>query len=455
MAADDATNDGVQRGDYNIAVMMQTLLPAWRTMRGALVLPGARATRTLGTTVAVLGLGMVTSILLAHWLGPSGRGGVAAALLWPTLLIYLASFGLIHSILYHGAQAELDPGDIYGTGLLLAMLQSIPALLIGYFALPMLLHAQGADVIAAARLCLLIVPMSLVAQYAISLVQARMHFDAFNTLRLIIPVGFFLGLVGLRSTGAITVRNVVLLQVVLNGLTMIGALITIAQLRIVTKLAVDRALARRLLRYGGKVWAGGLSQAANLRLDQALLSGLFPPAALGIYVTATSVSNLLSVLANSVQMIVTPTVANRTVAAERKSELVRLFRRFWLVNIMGGLALAAISPILVPLLFGKAFAAAVLPAVILIAGALFIGAKDVLAGGAQALGDPWLGSRSEIVAMGVTVVLLLALLPTLGIIGAAIASTLAYFTQFAVVVHGLSKRHGIPARTLTGLSGTP
>jgi len=338
------------------------------------------------------------------------------------------------------------------TGLLLAMLQSTPALLVGYISLPTLLRSQGADVVAAGRLCLWIVPMGLIAQYAISLVQARMHFSAFNALRLIIPVGLFVGIFVLRGFTTITPHSIVVLHLILNGLTMLGAIAAVIHLGIVRHLAVNRSLARRLTSYGGKVWAGGLSQAANLRLDQALLSALFPPVALGIYVTATSVSSLLSVLANSVQMVVTPTVANRPVESERRAELQRLFRRFWGINILAALALAAASPIMIPLLFGKAFASAVLPTVILIVGAMFIGAKDVLAGGAQALGDPWLGSRSEIIALVVTVVLLLALLPTLGIIGAALASTMAYFTQFAVVVHGLSKRHGLPVRALVGLA---
>lgn len=421
-------------------------------MGRALVLPGARATHTLATTVTVLALGMVTSILLSRWLGPGGRGEIAAAMLWPTLLIYLASFGLIHSILYHGAQAGIDAGEIYGTGLAIAVLQSAPALVIGYLALPTLLRSQGPEVVAAARLYLWVVPMSLVAQYAISLVQARMHFAPFNALRLVIPIGYFLGLFLLRWSTTITPHSIVVLHLVLNGLTMLGAIIAVTHLRIVRHLAVNMALARRLTTYGGKVWAGGLSQAANLRLDQALLSALFPPVALGIYVTATSVSSLLSVLANSVQMVVTPTVAGRALESERRSELQRLFRRFWLINIVAALALAAASPIVIPLLFGKAFAAAVFPTLVLIVGAMFIGAKDVLAGGAQALGDPWLGSRSEIIAMAVTIVLLLTLLPTLGIMGAALASTMAYFTQFVIVVHGLKRRHGVPARALVGLT---
>src|SRR5262249_50633563 len=64
-------------------------------------------------------------------------------------------------------------------------------------------------------------------------------------------------------------------------------------------------------------------------------------------------------------------------------------------------------------------------------------------GGAQALGNPWLGSKANLIAMFVTAALLYLLLLPLGIMGAAIATTVAYGTQLAVVAFGLRQTHGI------------
>jgi O-antigen/teichoic acid export membrane protein len=83
---------------------------------------------------------------------------------------------------------------------------------------------------------------------------------------------------------------------------------------------------------------------------------------------------------------------------------------------------------------------------------LFIGAKDVLAGGAQALGNPWLGSKAQLVALVVTLVLLYFLLPALGIIGAAIATAAAYATQLAMAIADLHRIHHIAPIKLFGLN---
>jgi O-antigen/teichoic acid export membrane protein len=105
-------------------------------------------------------------------------------------------------------------------------------------------------------------------------------------------------------------------------------------------------------------------------------------------------------------------------------------------------------PFAIPLVFGNAFKPAIWPTEILLIGAFFIGARDLLSGGAQALGDPWLASKAHLFALVVTVGLLYVLLPTLGIMGAAIASTAACGTQLLIIVIGLHRSHEIRAPDL-------
>jgi O-antigen/teichoic acid export membrane protein len=65
-----------------------------------------------------------------------------------------------------------------------------------------------------------------------------------------------------------------------------------------------------------------------------------------------------------------------------------------------------------------------------------------------ALGDPWLVSKASLIALPVTLLLLYLLLPSLGLIGAALASTAAYLAELVVVVFGCYRRHRISPRNL-------
>src|SRR2546428_10611264 len=62
--------------------------------------------RVLCTNAFVLVFGLTNSVLLSRWLGPQGRGELAAAMLWPSLLTYLSSMGLIQAITYYSALPE-------------------------------------------------------------------------------------------------------------------------------------------------------------------------------------------------------------------------------------------------------------------------------------------------------------------------------------------------------------
>ncbi len=117
--------------------------------------------QTLITTLIVLLLGLTTSVLLSRNLGPTGRGEIAAAMLWPVLLIYIGSTGLISSTLYFAALPDAKTETIFANVMALALLQGSVAMGVGFVALPWLLASQSTYVVAAARLYLLLIPVSL------------------------------------------------------------------------------------------------------------------------------------------------------------------------------------------------------------------------------------------------------------------------------------------------------
>src|SRR5467141_1380425 len=117
--------------------------------------------RTLVTNSGITALGIGNSILLSRWLGPVGRGEIAAAMLWPTLLVYLSSMGLIASTLYFTALPDSRPQRVFNNAIGLGLILCAITVPIGFLALPWLLKSQNAEVISASRLFLIVVPISL------------------------------------------------------------------------------------------------------------------------------------------------------------------------------------------------------------------------------------------------------------------------------------------------------
>jgi O-antigen/teichoic acid export membrane protein len=248
--------------------------------------------------------------------------------------------------------------------------------------------------------------------------------------------------------GALRFSSVVQLQLLLNASALAFVVIWIFALHIPVGVRIDWELAKKMVRYGVQVQSGDLSSAANLRLDQVLMSAWMPPAVLGLYVVAVSASQLSDVVALAWRIVATPRIARKESVPERRQLLQISFRQYLLVSVPFICLLALAFPVVIPILFGKAFRPSITAAEILLVGAVFLSAKNVLGGGLQALGSPWLVSRADLVALVVTAVTLPPLLWRLGIVGAAIASTLAYGTQLLVVLYGLYRTHSISPGSL-------
>jgi O-antigen/teichoic acid export membrane protein len=399
--------------------------------------------RTLITNFSISALGLVNSILLSRWLGPDGRGEIAAALLWGTVLPYLSSLGIISSVLYFSALPESETKKIFANSLMMAGLQSLVVVPLALTAIPWLLSSQTPAVISAARLHMLGMPISLVTLYGVSILQGRMHIRAYNWLRMIIPVGYLLGAIFLIAFSGLTLLNIVILHLSLNLITLIGTLFRLLKAGVRFSLRGDISLMKQMLRYGLRIHVGTVSGFANMSLDQVLMAAWLAPVYLGLYTVAVSSASISQVFSQAVQMVLTPGITQKESPSERTAMLKGVFRRYWMLSFLIMLIIGALLPVAIPIVFGDGFRDAIWPAEILLVGTLFIGAKEVLAGGAQALGNPWLGSKSQLWALCVTFSLLYLLLPRLGILGAAVASATAYATQFVIVIYGLRRSHDI------------
>lgn len=406
-------------------------------------LSASRTLHSLGANLVILSCGLLTSVIISRSLGPVGRGEIAAALLWPVLLTTFASFGVTQGILYLASGHRQPFGTVAGTALVFSALQSAAAICIGYVAIPHLLGSQTNDVIRYSRLYLAVAPLMLLTNYGWGLLQAHLRLSAYNALRVVTPVGYLAGATWLWLAGALTLETVVLLQLLLSTATLV---LTLAALVAGAKPATTRSVrfscntARSLVAYGGRVQLGELTRTANVQLDQILISAWLPPAQLGLYMAAFAVGGMMQILGKAARPVLMAKVANAGDAHAGyllyKQTMLQVGKATLFIL---PLALAAI-PFLLPLVYGAGFADAVPAALGLALAGTILGAVDIAGGAAQAAGDPWLSSQAELLGVAVTIAVLPLALLQFGILGAALASVLAYSAQLLTLLTGLRRQ---------------
>lgn len=407
--------------------------------------------QTFATTAFIVICGLIAGIQLARVLKPEGRGEVAAALLWPALLIYLGSLGLPQGLVVFTASEKPDRhSSLLSTAACLGLALSAAAICAGMPLLPFLLRRQSAEVIHAGRIFLATIPGGILSLLAVATLQGRSCFGRFNFVRTITPFGYVLGITGLMLEHRLTVMNVVFVQLVLSYLTFAIAYALLLQEGIHISFArFDAVLAKRLTVFGSKAYVGSLTGTANQRLDQTLLAAWFPAAQLGLYSVAVSASSAADSIGFAFRTVASTHIARHSETNEKIAELRRILARFWPILILGTIVLAVFLPALIPFFYGKAFHGSILPAEILLIAQVFYTSKNLLTSAAEAFGDSWLGSKAELIGFVPMFVLLVLLLPRFGIVGAAAAILAAYGIQLLVMLIGFSAKGLMGRRAAT------
>ncbi|MEO5745542.1 MAG: polysaccharide biosynthesis C-terminal domain-containing protein [Terracoccus sp.] len=202
----------------------------------------------------------------------------------------------------------------------------------------------------------------------------------------------------------------------------------------------DRVLARHILSFGIRGQVGGVVGLLNLRLDFLILGALAGPGPLGVYAVASKFAELVKVPALAVTWVSYPRIARRGPLSSARAVRHQLP---WLLalGLVGAAAVAVAAGPLLPALYGREFAESVLPAVVIVVGLAASPAGGLASGYLLGTSRPGTNSLMQGVGLVLTLVLDVLLIPSFGILGAAVASAAAYFVtdlSLLFVLHRLT-----------------
>jgi O-antigen/teichoic acid export membrane protein len=163
----------------------------------------------------------------------------------------------------------------------------------------------------------------------------------------------------------------------------------------------------------------------NTRIDQLLMAYLTTQAALGVYAVAVNVSEALQYIPGAIAMAFAPAVA-ATAAGDRRDRSLRTFRGALLVTLVTIPPAMVVGAVLLPVVFGEAFRASIVPFLVLAPGAIGFLVMRVFSSALMGAALPGRSSVPAIAALATGVALDLLLVPPYEATGAAVASTAAF-----------------------------
>lgn len=379
----------------------------------------AAVAQSVGAKLLIVGLNAATGILSARALQPAGRGELAALILWPVFLAGILTFGMPAAVTFRLKSSTDRQSALLGAGMVLALVTGVVGALVGILFMPVWLKQYSPEVVFYARLFTLYTPFSALLPIGRAAFESRGDFGASNKLLVIPPALTLVWLIVLWRTGTFTPARAGLAYVI----TQLPPLVWMVHRLWGIYAPSLRSFAessRTLFHYGIRAYGVDLCGTLALYVDQALVVRMLEPALMGTYVVALSLSRVLNAFHTSVVMVLFPNAVSRAPQTVREMTG-RATRMSTLLTACAGIAVVALGPHLLGLLYGREYTSATPVLRILVLEVVLSGATLVLSQAFMALERPGIVTALHVTGLLLTLPLMVVLVPRLGIIGAGLS----------------------------------
>jgi O-antigen/teichoic acid export membrane protein len=382
----------------------------------------------LGSNVFTLLANLGLVVLLTRLLGTEGYGLYTALLVIPTLVVSFFQMGIRPTTVFLLGSSKEDEHEIVSAMLTVLVFTSLLGITFSFGAY--LLTGTHGYTPMLIGMALVTIPMRL---------ANRMNW--LTGLLTLVIAGILVYVLRLGLFGA------VLSLLLGNAVVALNAFFLLKK-RFRIRISLHNKLILRMLGKGVFYALSFLTIQLNYRIDVVLLKVLSSPSEIGIYSLGVSVAELLWQIPLAVGVVVMSRTANSTDLQAINQSTARLLR----ISLVAGLALSAgivaLSPLVVPLVFGSGYIPSVRVMQTIMPGILMIIVFRILSGQLAGAGRPDAALKAFAPALVLNVALNYLWIPQYGANGAVMATNLSYSLASVVYLFIFSRISGMPVKEI-------
>ena len=384
-------------------------------------------------------LGFFVVILLARTLGPDGRGVTVLYQAAVSLGFAFLSLGISSAAFYFVARREISGRQAMEAGLNVSLVAAgVATVAVLMTALFFEHYLEGKDI--PYGLAIVTVPAVIQLRLTELLLRAQGRFGALNALDIGLPVSMCVCLGGVELAVGLTVPRAIwawsfsYLPLVVAGYWLVGPSVW-------PRRPAPVPLMLKMLTFGGQGQLTTLIQLFNYRLDSFLILVLVNTRGVGLYSVASSQTEGLLIIANSVAIVLLTNITAGDRSASAALTAVTC-RNTLLVTGVAAAGAAVIAAFWIPVVFGGDFGDAVVPYLWLLPGMVALSGSKILAAYVFSRGRPIINAWIALATLGATIPTDIVLIHFLGVSGAAIGATLGYCLGLALTAIAYTRLSG-------------
>jgi O-antigen/teichoic acid export membrane protein len=387
-----------------------------------------------GGQIGIFIVSTATQIVIARGLGPAGKGLFSLTLLTAVTLSTLAHGSLSSANSHYAGRYPNDRSALVGNSFFLAITWGAVVIAISYA----IEHWFRGGIIPAlnSQLWLMVlaslIPL-LMFEFANGLVMGLDWMKRFSLVLWLKEALLLIGVFVLWRLKVLTTGNAAfiwLLSCIISSLLQAGS----AWWRVNKKLTVSFNLIKRVASFSAQSHIANVFSFLKQRVDMFLIAYYLTLDQVGYYSVAMAMIATLWYLPAAISQVLIPHISWRDNQAGNQLTP-RLCRFGFAVSILGAVLLGLLGWLLIRGLFGTAFLPALPALLLLLPGGVLYTLAKMLAGDLIGRGLPKYAMVISIAAFVVNIIINIVLIPRYGIVGAAIASTIAHgFTGIMFLV---------------------
>ncbi len=392
-------------------------------------------------------LGLTNSIILSRWLGPEMFGVLATVIVLVEVIYKAVNPGLDTSALYFISNKRFPIKKYLGNYFLSSLgIFIIAALIITLVSqvesFPFLINVIDINLISSDFWVIIIYFLAFqFYEYGIKIPLGLQKFTRFNLLQALKPAILFILLI-LCST-LFDVRLWLVLLLISISWMIPAVVIWLNQLPF--ELRLDKEITKSSLGYGVKVMLGNLLQFFIYRADIILIGFFISQTAVGWYYVSVLIAERLLFLTQATSTILLPAASS---SSEQHQKTPLLSRVNLFVVLASSIIVAATAPWIIPLAFSNEYSNSVLPLIVLLPGIASLSISKILSADFGAKGLPQYSMYVSGVNFCLNIILNIYFIPRIGIVGAALSSSISYTAAMILQCYFYKRFTNTPIREL-------
>lgn len=403
---------------------------------------------SLGTKFFVLIGSFVISVIIARILGPEGKGIVTSIFVIPNLLVSLADLGVRQATAFFVGKRIYDVSKIYSSILFVWVLTSFLSIVFTIIYYNFFMSDQYSWSLL--LIPLFSIPILLLNKYNEGMLLGFQQIVFINAKQIInflthfILVFILIVIFNLRIQGAA-------LSIMISGFTAV-AFSTLILRKFVKLKKPESKIAFEVIKKGITYAIALFILNLNYKIDIVFLEWFGGPKDIGIYSVGVTLSELIWQVPSAMGMVLFSKSANSKSTQEATNRSTRLLRFSWPPILFCSVILWYTAPIFVSVLYGEEFIYSASVIRILLPGVVAMVVFKILNADLAGRGKPLFALKVYFFSLFINVILNAILIPLLGIIGAAIASSISYSLGAIIFGSLYLKNNNLSARKILFLN---